>query len=90
MDLAFYVGFCHENAEAIRQERVRHPKIAMRPVFEVIGHGQGADIVEYHGRIACEPFVFRRDLSGAICKTPRRIGKDTAKPVFAQKVSKVL
>jgi hypothetical protein len=59
----------------------------MRAVFEVIGHGQGADILNRHRGITGQALMLGRDLSGAVGKAPRRVRHDASKPVFAQKVA---
>lgn len=61
------------HAQAIRQQRVGHPKVEMRWVRGDVHHGQRTDVVQRHRAITTEPLVLRGHLTSTVLELPRRV-----------------
>lgn len=79
-----------EHAQPVRQQRIGHPEVAMRAIFQMLGHRQIANIFKRHGGIARQALVLRRDLAGAVGEPPGRIGHDRSELVPIQETSQIL
>ena len=61
------------HAQALGQQRVRHPEIQVSPRGGDLADRERGDLLERHGGISRETAMFRRDLAGAIGKSPWRV-----------------
>jgi len=78
------IGFVSEaprpqDLYAFWEKGIWNPKIKMSYVIRNLFYGQRSDFCERHSSIAAEPFVFRRNFSGGVLKTPRRVCHDRLK-----------
>ena len=79
-----------EDPQPVGQQRVQDPEIAMRDIFEMRCHRQGADRVGIERRMAAEPAMFGRDLAGAVDEAPWRIGQHRAEAPTVEEFGKFL
>jgi hypothetical protein len=77
-------------ANSIRQQRVGYPQVQVRGIRRHVVDGQCGDFVKLHCAIASQALMFRRHLSGAVLKLPRRIRKNRVEFLLRTRIKQIV